>query len=88
MAVRGVAAHRLHKLLAEAGVESGRYSVTSLRREIARLRQVAPGAEVQAAEIRRLQKVLWKERVDKAALRRLLDAETVRLYAGTGRLRD
>ncbi len=78
---------RLDKLLAEAGVASGRYSETSLRREVSRLRKAAPGAEVQAAEIRRLHKVLWKERVDKAALRRLLD-ETVRLYAGTMRLRD
>ena len=59
----------------------------SLRREVARLRKAVPGAEVQAAEIQRLQRVLCKERVDKAALRRLLD-ETVGLYAGTRRLRD
>ena len=78
---------RLHKLLAEAGIESGRYSVTSLRREVARLRKAAPGAEVQAAEIQRLRKALWKERVDKAALRRLLH-ETVQLYAETSSLRD
>jgi len=51
------------------------------------LRKAVPGAEVQAAEIQRLQRVLCKERVDKAALRRLLD-ETVGLYAGTRRLRD
>ena len=78
---------RLHKLLGDAGVASDRYGVMSLRREVARLRKAAPGAEVQAAEIRRLQRVLWKERVDKATLRRLLD-ETVGLYAGTRRLRD
>lgn len=42
---------------------------------------------MQAAEIRRLHKVLWKERIDKAAVRRVLD-ETVQLYAGTRRLRD
>jgi len=74
---------RLEKLLADAGVASDRYGVMALRREVARLRKAAPGAEVQAAEIRRLQKVLWKERVDTAALRRLLD-ETVQLYAETG----
>ena len=67
---------RLGKLLADAGVESGRYSEMSLRREVARLRKAAPAAEVQAAEIRRLHKVLCKERDDKAALRRLLH-ETV-----------
>ncbi len=78
---------RLGKLLADAGIESGRYSETSLRREVARLRKAAPGAEVQAAEIRRLHKVLCKERDDNAALRRLLH-ETVRLYDGTWRLRD
>ena len=78
---------RLGKLLADAGVESGRYNETSLRREVARLRKAAPRAEVQAAEIRRLHKVLWKERDDKAGLRRLLH-ETVRLYDGTRRLRD
>ena len=78
---------RLGKLLADAGVASGRYSETSLRREVSRLRKAAPGAEVQAAEIRRLHKVLWKERVDKAALRRLLH-ETVRLWDGTRKLRD
>jgi transposase len=78
---------RLDKLLADAGVASDRYGVMSLRREVARLRKAAPGAEVQAAEIRRLHKVLWKERIDKAAVRRVLD-ETVRLYAGTRRLRD
>ena len=78
---------RLDKLLADAGVDSGRYSETSLRREVARLRKAAPEAEVQAAEIRRLHKALWKERVDKAALRRLLD-ETVGLYAETSKLRD
>ncbi len=78
---------RLDKLLADAGVASDRNGVMSLRREVARLRKAAPGVEVQAAEIRRLHRVLWKERVDKAAVRRLLD-ETVRLYAGTRRLRD
>lgn len=78
---------RLHKLLADAGVASDRYGVLSLRREVARLRKAAPGAEVQAAEIRRLHKVLWKERSDKAALRRLLE-ETVQLYAETSGLRD
>ena len=78
---------RLGKLLADAGVESGRYSETSLRREISRLRKAAPAAEVQAAQIRRLHKVLCKERDDKASLRRLLH-ETVRLYDGTRRLRD
>ena len=78
---------RLDKLLADAGVASDRYGVMSLRREVARLRKAAPGAEVQAAEIRRLHRVLWKERIDKAAVRRVLD-ETVQLYAGTRRLRD
>ena len=78
---------RLGKLLADAGVESGRYSEMSLRREVARLRKAAPAAEVQAAEIRRLHKVLCKERDDNAALRRLLH-ETVRLWDGTRRLRD
>ena len=78
---------RLHKLLADAGVASDRYGVMSLRREVARLRKAVPGAEVQAAENQRLHRVLWKERVDKATLRRLLD-ETVGLYAGTRRLRD
>ncbi len=59
---------RLHKLLADAGVESGRYSVIGLRREIARLRKDVPRAEVQAAKIRKLHKENWKLRVDKAAL--------------------
>ena len=78
---------RLGKLLADAGVASGRYSERWLRREVSRLRKAAPGAEVQAAEIRRLHKVLWKERVDKGTLRRLLH-ETVRLWDGTRKLRD
>ena len=78
---------RLRELLAEAGVESGRYSLLSLRREVARLRKAAPGAEVQAQEIRALHEALRKERGDTAALRRLLH-DTVRLYDGTQRLRD
>ena len=45
---------RLRRLLSEAGVESGRHSPMSLRREVARLRKAAPGAEVQAREIREL----------------------------------
>ena len=78
---------RLRELLAEAGVESGRYSRLSLRREVAGLRQAVPGAEVQAREIRELHEALRKERGDTAALRRLLH-DTVRLYDGTRRLRD
>ena len=78
---------RLRKLLADAGVASDRSGVMSLRREVARLRKAVPGAEVQAAEIRRLHKVLCKERDDKVSLRRLLH-ETVRLYDGTRQLRD
>ena len=78
---------RLRQLLADVGVASDRYGSISLRREVARLRKAAPGAEVQARKIRELHRDLLKEREDTAALRRLL-RETVRLYAGTRRLRD
>ena len=78
---------RLRELLAEAGVASDRHRPMSLRREVARLRTAVPGAEVQAREIRELHRALRKERVDTAALRRLLH-DTVRLYDGTRRLRD
>ena len=78
---------RLHRLLADAGVESGRYSVIGLRREIARLRKDVPRAEVQAAKIRKLHKENWKLRVDKAALRRILD-DAMRDYHVTRRLGD
>ena len=66
---------------------SDRYGSISLRREVARLRKAAPGAEVQAGKIRELNLALMKERDDTDALRRLLH-ETVRLYDGTRRLRD
>ena len=78
---------RLRELLAEAGVASDRHRPMSLRREVARLRKAVPGAEVQAREIRELHQALGKERVDTAALRRLL-RDTVGLYDGTRRLRD
>ena len=45
------------------------------------------GATVQARETRELRKPLWKERLDKVALRRLLH-DTVQLYDDTRRLRD
>ncbi len=78
---------RLHKLLADAGVESGRYSVTGLRREIVRLRREVPRAAVQARKIRKLHKANWQLRVDKAALRRLL-YDAMRGYRETRRLGD
>ena len=79
---------RLARLLREAGVDPRRRStIMSLRMEVERLRKAAPGATVQAAEIRRLNKALWKESVDNGALRRLLH-DTVRAYDGTRFLRD
>ena len=78
---------RLHKLLAQAGVESGRYSVMGLRREIARLRKEVPRAEVQNRRIRKLHKALWDERVAKAGLRRILN-DAMRDYHETRRLGD
>jgi hypothetical protein len=78
---------RLHQLLADVGVASDRYGSISLRREVSRLRKAAPGAAVQARQIRELNRALLKEREDTAALRRLLH-ETVRLYAGARKLRD
>ena len=78
---------RLHKLLDAAGVESGRYSVTGLRREIVRLRREAPRAEAQARRIRKLHKDNWQLRADRAALRRLL-YDALRDYDETRRLGD
>ena len=78
---------RLHKLLAQAGVESGRYSVMGLRREIARLRKEVPRAEVQNRKIRKLHKALWDERVAKAGLRRILN-DAMRDYHETRHLGD
>ena len=52
---------RLRQLLAEAGVESGRWRPMALRREVARLRKAVPGAEVQARKIRELHRALSKE---------------------------
>ncbi|MDE0002779.1 MAG: hypothetical protein OXQ29_08800 [Rhodospirillaceae bacterium] len=78
---------RLRKLLDYAGVESGRYSVTGLRREIVRLRGEAPRAEAQARKIRKLHKDNWQPRVDRAALRRFL-YDALRDYDETQRLHD
>ncbi len=78
---------RLNNLLADAGVASDRNSVMGLRREIARLREDAPRAEVQARKIRKLHKLNWQLRVDKAALRRILD-DAMRDYHVTRRLGD
>ena len=62
---------RLRKLLADAGVESGRRGVMSLRREVAKLRKAVPGAEVQARKIRELHKALGRSRRRTTALNAL-----------------
>ena len=78
---------RLNNLLAEAGVASHRSSVIGLRREIVRLRKDVPRAEVQARKIRKLHKANWQLRVDKAALRRIVN-DAMRDYHETRRLGD
>ena len=78
---------RLNNLLADAGVASHRSSVIGLRREIVRLRKDVPRAEVQARKIRKLHKANWQLRVDKAALRRILN-DAMRGYHETRRLGD
>ena len=78
---------RLNNLLADAGVASHRSSVIGLRREIVRLREDVPRAEVQARKIRKLHKANWQLRVDKAALRRILN-DAMRDYHVTRRLGD
>ena len=78
---------RLNNLLADAGVASHRSSVIGLRREIVRLRKDAPRAEVQARKIRKLHKANWQLRVDKAALRRIVN-DAMRDYHETRRLGD
>ena len=79
---------RLARLLREVGVDPSRRStIMSLRMEVERLRRAVPEAAVQADEIRRLNKALWKESVDNGALRRVLH-DTVRAYDGTRFLCD
>ena len=78
---------RLNNLLADAGVASHRSSVIGLRREIVRLRKDVPRAEVQACKIRELHKANWQLRVDKAALRRIVN-DAMRDYHETRRLGD
>ena len=63
---------RLTRLLREAGVDPRRRStIMSLRMEVEGLRKAVPGAEVQAAEIRRLNKALRRSRHQTTALNAL-----------------
>ena len=71
---------RLHKLLADAGVESGRYSVLSLRRETAHLRKEVSRLDAE------LRKALGRSRCRKALIAEL-SKENARLRRKVDRSR-